>query len=130
MQTKKVSCDTSSWCEENSSENKTEEETQNKAEKEYSKFLEKYKEFLDFTFNKIDTNSDEKLDELEIVRAYLLNKDKEGVKKGKNLIKENDLDGNNKIDRVEFYKWIYSSRALDKPEWIEKIKKYNQKKKD
>ena len=73
--------------------------------------------FIRYVFTTYDTNANEEIDELELVRAYFAGKTKVKAGAGRALIDENDQDGNGTINVEEFIDWCATSGVMDDDAW-------------
>ena len=73
--------------------------------------------FIRYVFTTYDTNANQEIDELELVRAYFAGKTKVKAGAGAALIEENDQDGDGTINVEEFIDWCATSGVMDDDAW-------------
>ena len=73
--------------------------------------------FVKHVFTTYDVNGDDKISELEMVRAYFEGKTRVKASGGAKIIRENDDDGDGSISEGEFIKWCVISGVFDDKSW-------------
>ena len=73
--------------------------------------------FVKHVFETYDINGDDKISELEMVRAYFEGKTRVKASGGAKIIRENDDDGDGSISEGEFIKWCVISGVFDDKSW-------------
>ena len=74
-------------------------------------------EFLHYVFTTYDTNANDEIDELELVKAYFTDQTKVKAGRGRVLIDENDEDGDGVIKETEFINWCAVTGVMDDDAW-------------
>jgi len=73
--------------------------------------------FIRYVFTTYDTNANDEIDELELVKAYFAGNTKVKAGAGRALIDENDQDGDGTINKDEFIDWCAVSGVMDDDAW-------------
>ena len=73
--------------------------------------------FVKHVFETYDINGDDKISEVEMVRAYLEGKTKVKSSGGAKIISQNDEDGDGAINEREFINWCVISGVFDDQAW-------------
>ena len=83
--------------------------------------------FIRYVFTTYDTNKNNEIDELELVRAYFVGKTKVNAGAGRDLIDENDQDGSGTIDEQEFIDWCAVSGVMENIAWQQGAKEFKER---
>ena len=81
--------------------------------------------FIKYVFTTYDKNGDQKIDELEMVKAYI-GSTHVVAGSGMNVIRENDQDGDGTISLDEFIDWCAVSDVMANEQWKEAAAEFKQ----